>query len=168
MALVVAASVAALAAAGPRARPIAACGDARLRACLARLAKPRWSAEDLRAFFARGGGDCFASAQDDPRGRLRQRQARCLPVAVGADARNGKTLELRYFCSDVCPDQGAVFLIYAGVDRDQCCALGGRPLHDPAWGAYRGCMPPEAELPILKGHACPPATPPPGQPQQRP
>jgi hypothetical protein len=137
-------------------KALAACADARLRSCLARVARPTWSHDDLRAYFAAGDDGCFAARRADPHGRRLEQQARCLPLSVGVDARTGKALELRYFCSDVCPGQGAVFLIYAGVDRDACCALAGRPLHDPAWGAYRGCLPPEATSPAPQRHGCEP------------
>ena len=54
---------------------------------------------------------------------------------------NGRTLIESYFCSDVCPDYARVDLIFQGVDNEQCGQVGGRSLHDLAWGGYIGCQP---------------------------
>lgn len=88
-----------------------------------------------------------------------------LPFSLGTDARTGRKLVLRYFCSDLCPDNGQVLLRYEELPdsnvRDSniltmpgsaelhtrriadCCQLGGLPTRDYAWGGYVGCAPPE-------------------------
>ncbi|HJW97310.1 MAG TPA: hypothetical protein VJ485_04075 [archaeon] len=63
------------------------------------------------------------------------------PKAFGVYAKNGLVLEAVYFCSDVCPDYGAVYLIYQGVDNEECQDIGEKPVHDLAWGGYIGCEP---------------------------
>ena len=54
---------------------------------------------------------------------------------------NNRTLEEVYFCSDVCPDYGRVYLVYQGVDSGECAGIGGKEIRDLAWGGYIGCEP---------------------------
>jgi len=51
------------------------------------------------------------------------------------------TLVEQYYCSDVCPDYGRVDLVFQGITNEQCEQVGGRSLHDLAWGGYIGCEP---------------------------
>lgn len=53
----------------------------------------------------------------------------------------GRTLEEVYYCSDVCPDYGAVYLVYQGVGPEDCSRAGGKVVRDIAWGGYIGCEP---------------------------
>jgi hypothetical protein len=64
-----------------------------------------------------------------------------LPLDAGTDLQRRRELVFAYHCSDICPQQGGVSLTYADVSADECCKLEGEPLHDPAWGGYRGCSP---------------------------
>lgn len=69
-------------------------------------------------------------------------QAACLPTVVGTDARNSRDLQVYYYCSDNCPDAGYVGVTYKDVaDKSACCALGGEPVIDAAFGAYVACAP---------------------------
>lgn len=64
-----------------------------------------------------------------------------LPFTVAIHAKTNKEVQLRYFCSDVCPTMGRVFATLAGVSKKECCALGQLPITDSAWGGYIGCKP---------------------------
>ncbi|MCX6815143.1 MAG: hypothetical protein NTY20_05850 [Candidatus Aenigmarchaeota archaeon] len=63
------------------------------------------------------------------------------PKTFGIYARNNLTLVEQYFCSDVCPDYGRVNLVFQGIDSEECANIGGKALHDLAWGGYIGCEP---------------------------
>lgn len=54
---------------------------------------------------------------------------------------NNRTLAEQYFCSDVCPDNGRVDLVFQGIVPDKCENVGGRELRDLAFGGYIGCQP---------------------------
>ena len=114
-----------------------------VRQCVARYAKPKLSPADIKRYLDEGQAACFA--RDDAEALAAQ--GACLPLALGQDERNGKTVALSYFCTDICPTYGGVLIHYAGVAEGDCCALGGYPWHDGAWGVYRGCDPPEGPLP---------------------
>lgn len=52
------------------------------------------------------------------------------------------TIEVYYFCSDLCPDYGHVGIRFSGInDTPACGAIGGIPLRDPAWGGFEVCVP---------------------------
>jgi len=53
---------------------------------------------------------------------------------------NGKTIVEVYYCSDVCPKNGRVYLIYQGVEEEECKDI-GKPIYDYAWHSYVGCEP---------------------------
>jgi hypothetical protein len=101
------------------------------------------SGKEIRRLSSEVIDECFST--DDP--KLLWDQGACLPLEVGVDERNGHMVELRYHCSDLCPDYGGVGIFYAGVSKEDCCSIGGYPRKDPAWGGYRGCTPPEVPLP---------------------
>ncbi len=63
------------------------------------------------------------------------------PKVIGLYGTDKRVLEERYFCSDVCPAYGRVDLVYRGVDSEECARIGGKVLHDLAFGAYIGCEP---------------------------
>lgn len=58
---------------------------------------------------------------------------------------HGKTVEFAYKCwGDVCPDNGAYFLSYKDVSRDECTTLEGHIIEgNSGWGGmtYGGCSP---------------------------
>jgi hypothetical protein len=83
-----------------------------------------------------------ACLRDDP-AELEADAEACLPVTLGVDARNDLDVVVSYYCSDVCPDAGGIHVAYASVAEDECCAAGGVPNYDFAWGGYVGCFPPE-------------------------
>jgi hypothetical protein len=112
---------------------LADCSNTELRACLGPFIKPRLSANDIRALAS---ADCFKRAD------VVRQAADCLPLQAGTDIQRRKELVFVYSCSDVCPDQGGVWLAYANVSAEECCKLEGQPF--PAWGGYGGCSPPEA------------------------
>ena len=70
-------------------------------------------------------------------------ESECLPYALGADQRNQTQLEVVYFCSDLCPENGGVWIVYQDVQEADCQDLGGEPVQDFAFGIYIGCVPPE-------------------------
>lgn len=64
------------------------------------------------------------------------------PKILGVYEKNGKVLEEVYFCSDLCPDYGKVYIFMKDIlSDDACVAAGGVPYHDPAWEGYVGCEP---------------------------
>jgi hypothetical protein len=132
----------------PRAKPWspidAACPGDEVARCVARYAKPKLTPEDVGRFVHGGIGQCFALYHDPEKLAA---QGACLPLTLGKDARNQKSVQIRYMCSDVCPSQGTIVVRYEGVSQAECCKLGGHPQKDPAWGGYRGCAPPEVPLP---------------------
>jgi hypothetical protein len=119
-------------------------GDA-VAQCVAKRTKSRLSSKDIEKLGREVIEECFSTRDT----RLLWDQGACLPLDVGVDRRNGRNIELRYHCSDVCPDQGGVGIFYAGVAKEDCCSIGGYPRFDPAWGGYRGCTPPEVPLPRI-------------------
>ncbi len=81
----------------------------------------------------------------------------CLPFIVGKHAGDGKDIDIYYFCSDVCPNYGHVGIRYAGIeDAPACCAIGGVPLLDPAWGGFEACVPKEIDPQVPWTAKCPP------------
>ncbi len=62
------------------------------------------------------------------------------PVVLGAY--QGQLVEQRYWCGDVCPQNGMLFLSYVAVDEAQCQDGVGEPVYGVGWGAqYLGCAP---------------------------
>ena len=48
----------------------------------------------------------------------------------------------KYYCSDLCPANSRVILVYGDVNTDrQCMAVGGMSLTDIAFRGYIGCAP---------------------------
>lgn len=116
--------------------------DEKTKKCLLLYSKKEMTSEDITKYI-REGNTCFSR---DPK-TLAKEAACFLPMELGIDSRNGQTVELKYFCSDVCPDYGGVVTDYKGVKKEECCKVGGNPTHDPAWGGYIGCQPKEVPLP---------------------
>jgi len=116
--------------------------DIEARECALRYASAEMRPADIRRYVEEGAAACFSRNPRELMG-----QGECLPLQLGTDVRNRKTVELSYFCSDVCPDYGRVLILYAGVDEVDCCKIGGHPFYDPAWRPYVGCQPPEVPLP---------------------
>jgi hypothetical protein len=58
---------------------------------------------------------------------------------VGKDVRNGQAVEIRWFCSDVCPAAGFWGLYYQDVGEQECPEIGGQVRTDAAGGGYIGC-----------------------------
>lgn len=120
------------------------CRDrAALTACVGRWSAAEMTAPDIARFVNEGLPDCFPVDDQNALWRLDA----CLPLQVGNDVRNGKTIEVVYHCSDTCPGNGRVFLRYRGVDEASCCAVGGSPYAYPGWGGFAGCRPPEMQRP---------------------
>jgi hypothetical protein len=64
------------------------------------------------------------------------------PITLGRYSKNGIVLVERYFCSDVCPDAGGVSIYFENItSEEQCSAIGGRPIINPAWRSFSGCAP---------------------------
>lgn len=105
--------------------------------CVQAYGSAAMDTDSIKLLVNEGLPSCFSK---EP-GEL-EKQAACLPAVVGQDAANGMDLQVYYFCSDVCPDYGGVSVGYAGVEnKEDCCALGGEPVIDPAWGGFAGCAP---------------------------
>lgn len=60
---------------------------------------------------------------------------------VGRDQRNGWLIVRRGKCSDVCPENSVILMLYEGVPEEECERGGGEKIVDPAWNAYVGCGP---------------------------
>lgn len=114
--------------------------------CLDKYAKPSLTPADIKALIATGIGSCFAVGDPEKLAK----QSVVLPRTLGVDARNGKAVEVIYSCSDLCPAYGGITVRYANTPKESCCSAGGHPQRDPAWGGYRGCLPPEVPLPRIK------------------
>ncbi len=118
---------------------LADCSNAELKRCLSPLIKSELRPSDIRDLaseqcFARGGAEVLRQAAD------------CLPLHVGTDAKRHKELKFAFYCSDICPDQGGVSLVFEDVSESECCSIGGEPSIDPAWRSYSGCYPMESAL----------------------
>lgn len=113
--------------------------------CIAEYGGDDLDAEAIDRLASEGLEACFSNPDADLSSE---------PLAVGTDARNGLTLEVFYTCSDVCPEAGWMGVRYRGVEEAGCCAVGGRPGFDPAWGGYLGCAPPEETF--ADANACDP------------
>ena len=62
------------------------------------------------------------------------------PMVLGAY--QGKLVEQRYWCGDVCPQNGMLFLTYVDIDEVQCQRGVGEPVYGIGWGTqYLGCAP---------------------------
>ncbi len=101
--------------------------------------KPRLTPEQIDRFNEEGLRACFDAR--DPSERANQ--AACLPIDLGVDVRNGRTVRLSWSCSDVCPDQLRFVVRYADVSEEECSEIGGHVRRDPAWKTYNGCAPTE-------------------------
>jgi hypothetical protein len=54
---------------------------------------------------------------------------------------NSQEVKEVFFCGDVCPQYGFVFLTYSNVKEQDCAAI-GQPVYSHTWGPqYRGCSP---------------------------
>lgn len=113
---------------------LAECANAELRACLAPYIKPSLAPWDIQGLV---DNHCFRGAR-----ATAMQAGDCLPLRAGTDVRNGKELLFDFICSDICPDQGGVSLLYKNVDEAECCKLGAQP--GRIWpGVYAGCGPAE-------------------------
>ena len=123
--------------------PPAECKDPQLISCLQPLAFETLSASAL-ARVQRDGEACFSKDK-----AVLGRQASCLPLVMGEDAQGRGKVSLRYYCSDRCPDQGGVVAEFAGPrNLEACCAAGGQPLLNFAWGrGFRACVVPRGPNP---------------------
>ncbi|NCO97011.1 MAG: hypothetical protein COZ04_02045 [Candidatus Aenigmarchaeota archaeon CG_4_10_14_3_um_filter_37_21] len=64
------------------------------------------------------------------------------PKTLGLYSKNGLKLIEGYFCSDVCPDYGGVWIAFENINsKEKCAEIGGKDLVDHAWGGYIGCAP---------------------------
>ena len=64
------------------------------------------------------------------------------PMVLGSYSENGLILIKQYFCSDICPDNGGVDIVFQNIrTKEDCAKVGGRDLIDLAWGGYIGCAP---------------------------
>lgn len=64
------------------------------------------------------------------------------PIVLGIYSENGLVLIEKYFCSDLCPENGGVSIVFQGINsKKECAKIDGQDLIDPAWGGYIGCAP---------------------------
>jgi hypothetical protein len=119
-------------------------------ACIDSYGSSSMSSEQIMTLIDEGLNKCF-NRRDK---HALEKSASCLPHTIGRDTRNDQELEVYYFCSDVCPEYGDVGVGYKGVTREPCCAAGGVPSFDPAWGNFIACVPPEMDV-AMPGR-CPP------------
>lgn len=111
--------------------------------CLQPLAFETLSASAL-ARVQREGEACFSKDK-----AALERQSSCLPLVMGEDAQGRGNVSMRYYCSDICPDQGVLVAQFDGPSSiDACCAAGGQPLLNFAWGrGFRACVVPRGPNP---------------------
>lgn len=120
--------------------------------CLEAYASDSLGEEELQRLRDEGIPACFH--QDDPVTLDMERS--CLPAGVGQHVGDGRAIEVYYFCSDLCPDYGRVGVRYVGIsDTPACCAIGGIPLRDPAWGGFEACVPSEINPMVSWVDKCP-------------
>lgn len=120
--------------------------------CIASYGGPSMGDDALRLLRDDGLPMCFH--QNDPN-QLDQERV-CLPSIVGQHVIDGRDIEVYYFCSDVCPDYGHVGIRFTGIkDTPSCCAIGGIPLLDPAWGGFEACVPAEIDPQVSWVGKCP-------------
>jgi hypothetical protein len=122
--------------------PPAECKDAQLMSCLQPLSFETLGASAL-ARVQREGEACFSK---DP--AVLRRQSSCLPLLMGEDAQGRGKVSMKYYCSDLCPDQGGVVAEFEDLRNvEACCAAGGQPILDGAWGGFRACVVPRGPNP---------------------
>jgi ankyrin repeat protein len=105
----------------------------------------KYKAESFDADAVRGLDkmltECFKKAKRP----ILSNEKICVPFPLGLDKRNGKSLEVSYYCSDMCPANGVFYVRYKDVARDKCESAGGIPRRSVGWGGYMGCIPKELE-----------------------
>ncbi len=48
----------------------------------------------------------------------------------------------KYYCSDLCPQNGRLYVLFQGIDSAEACQeIAGNTVKDIAWGGYIGCEP---------------------------
>lgn len=115
----------------------AECRTPEVVACLQPYAFNRLSNDDIRRIATEGVPRCLSKDKDI----LGRQQAKCLPIEMGKDNR-GREIAVRFFCSDVCPDQGYAYVGFAeSIKKAECCKAGEIAARDFAWGGYAGCRP---------------------------
>ncbi|HRI67848.1 MAG TPA: hypothetical protein PK156_26605, partial [Polyangium sp.] len=120
--------------------------------CLEAYASPSLDEAKLQRLRDEGLSTCFHV--DEP-ATLESEQA-CLPQIVGQHGGNGRDIEVYYLCSDVCPEYGRIGIRFVGIkDTDACCAIGGIPVRDPAWGGFEACVPHEIDPNVSRIDMCP-------------
>jgi hypothetical protein len=118
-------------------------------ACLDQFGAGSMDADALSKLATEGLSACFSGGA-----AAMEQSASCLPKVVGKDAKSGLEVQVYYFCSDVCPDQGFVGVGYKGIaDQAACCDAGGAPVIDPAWGGFVACAPPGLGSGVTAGNA---------------
>lgn len=120
--------------------------------CLDAYSSESLGEDELKKLRDEGIPTCFH--KDDPVTLDMERA--CLSSGVGQHAGDGREIEVYYFCSDLCPDYGRVGVRYVGIsDTPSCCAIGGIPLRDPAWGGFEACVPSEIHPMVSWVDTCP-------------
>lgn len=122
--------------------PPPGCTHPSVIACLQPLAYETLSASAL-VRLQEQGQSCFSK----DKATLRS-QASCLPLIMGSDAQGRGKVEMRYYCADLCPEQGGVVAQINGPrDIEACCVAGGDPLLNGATHRFRACMIPSSSSP---------------------
>lgn len=120
--------------------------------CLVSYGGPSMGDDALMTLRDKGLKACFHN--DDL--AVLEMESTCLSSVVGQHAGNGHDIEVYYFCSDLCPDYGHVGIRYSGImDTPACCAIGGIPVRDPAWGGFEACVPSEIDPMVSWADKCP-------------
>lgn len=115
-------------------KPPAECSAPDVVACLQPLAFETLSSADLNRIREQAPA-CFSKDAATLR-----RQASCLPLVMGMEAQGRGNVEMRYHCSDLCPERGGVVAQLRGPRGvEACCSAGGNPLIDGFTRRFRGC-----------------------------
>lgn len=120
--------------------------------CLAPYGNASMGDVELKRLKSEGLSTCFHT--DDP--MTLDAERKCLPFTIGQHVGDGRDIEVYAFCSDLCPDYLHVGVRYSGIsDTPGCCAIGGIPLRDPAWGGFEACVPAEIHPMVSWVDMCP-------------
>lgn len=63
------------------------------------------------------------------------------PKIIGRYSKNGLILVERYYCSDLCPNNGRVFMVFENISKEECSKIGGEEVNAVFPPEYLGCKP---------------------------
>ena len=85
------------------------------------------------------GTPVLVKALHDKNGYTLQRCYDCYILQKLPNEPGKPKIIVKTFCSDVCPQYTRSYLVFDGVEKEECDKIGGLVLSDYAWGGYIGC-----------------------------